>query len=124
MKHAYRLLTIAAVPVVLMVLMALTAPAAFAAEKYPSRPVRVIVPYPPGGGSDLTGRAIGQKLSDALGQTFVIDNRPGATGLVGEDDGVAVGRGLGRNHRANQAGSAREQYVFIHGCLCKKRSSV
>ena len=80
MKHAYRLLTIAAVPVVLM---ALTAPAAFAAEKYPSRPVRVIVPYPPGGGSDLTGRAIGQKLSDALGQTFVIDNRPGATGLIG-----------------------------------------
>ncbi len=54
-----------------------------AAEKYPSRPVRVIVPYPPGGGSDLTGRAISQKLSDALGQTFVVDNRPGATGLIG-----------------------------------------
>lgn len=54
-----------------------------AAEKYPARPVRVIVPYPPGGGSDLTGRAIGQKLSDALGQTFVVDNRPGATGLIG-----------------------------------------
>lgn len=56
---------------------------ALAADKYPTRPVRVIVPYPPGGGSDLTGRAIGQKLSDALGQTFVVDNRPGATGLIG-----------------------------------------
>lgn len=56
---------------------------AHAADKYPVRPVRVIVPYPPGGGSDLTGRAISQKLSDALGQTFVVDNRPGATGLIG-----------------------------------------
>ena len=54
-----------------------------AAEKYPTRPIRMIVPYPPGGGSDLTGRAIGQKLTEALGQTFVIDNRPGATGLIG-----------------------------------------
>jgi len=54
-----------------------------AAETYPSRPVRMIVPYPPGGGSDITGRAIGQKLTDAMGQTFVIDNRPGATGLIG-----------------------------------------
>ncbi|MGH8618185.1 MAG: tripartite tricarboxylate transporter substrate binding protein [Burkholderiales bacterium] len=54
-----------------------------AADTYPSRPVRMIVPYPPGGGSDITGRAIGQKLTDALGQTFVIDNRPGATGLIG-----------------------------------------
>ena len=43
----------------------------------------MIVPYPPGGGSDLTGRTIGQKLAEALGQTFVIDNRPGATGLIG-----------------------------------------
>jgi tripartite-type tricarboxylate transporter receptor subunit TctC len=50
---------------------------------YPTRPVRLIVPYPPGGGSDITGRAIGNKLTEYLGQTFVIDNRPGATGLIG-----------------------------------------
>ena len=56
---------------------------ALAADKYPTRPVRIIVPYPPGGGSDLTGRAIGAKLADALGQTFIVDNRPGATGLIG-----------------------------------------
>ena len=56
-----------------------------AADRYPTRPVRFIVPYPPGGGSDLTARAIGGKLNDALGQTFVIDNRPGATGLIGTE---------------------------------------
>lgn len=58
-----------------------TLPAADAG--YPVRPVRLIVPYPPGGGSDITGRAIGNKLTEYLGQTFVIDNRPGATGLIG-----------------------------------------
>lgn len=58
---------------------------ALAAEKYPSRPIRMIVPYPPGGGSDLTGRAIGLKLNDSLGQTVVVDNRPGATGLIGTE---------------------------------------
>ena len=62
-----------------------TAICAHAAEKYPSRPVRMVVPYPPGGGSDITGRAIGAKLNEALGQTFVIDNRPGATGLIGTE---------------------------------------
>jgi len=61
-----------------------TAQTLIAAEPaYPLRPVRLIVPYPPGGGSDITGRAIGNKLTEYLGQTFVIDNRPGATGLIG-----------------------------------------
>ena len=54
-------------------------PALAASSEYPARPVRMIVPYPPGGGSDITGRAIGAKLGEYLGQTFVIDNRPGAT---------------------------------------------
>src|SRR5688572_4983230 len=63
---------------------ALIAPAQ-AAEKYPVRPIRMIVPYPPGGGSDLTGRAIALKLNDSLGQTIVVDNRPGATGLIGTE---------------------------------------
>ena len=56
-----------------------------AAESYPNRPVRFIVPYPPGGGSDITGRAIGDRLTVQTGQTFVIDNRPGATGLIGTE---------------------------------------
>ena len=56
-----------------------------AAQGYPARPVRMIVPYPPGGGSDITGRAVGARLNDYLGQTFIIDNRPGATGLIGTE---------------------------------------
>jgi tripartite-type tricarboxylate transporter receptor subunit TctC len=59
--------------------------AAAADDRYPSRPVRFIIPYPPGGGSDITGRAIGEKLQASLGQTFVIDNRPGATSLIGTE---------------------------------------
>ena len=78
MNPAIRLIAVAAA-----VICAAVATLAAAADHYPTRPVRVIVPYPPGGGSDLTGRAIGQKLAEALGQTFVIDNRPGATGLIG-----------------------------------------
>lgn len=50
---------------------------------YPSRPIRVIVAFPPGGGADFTARAIGQRLSQALGQPVVVDNRPGANGVVG-----------------------------------------
>jgi tripartite-type tricarboxylate transporter receptor subunit TctC len=62
----------------------LAAPA-LAADTYPSRPVRMIVPYPPGGGSDITGRAIGGRLYEYFSQTIVIDNRPGATGLIGTE---------------------------------------
>ncbi|MES2561385.1 MAG: tripartite tricarboxylate transporter substrate binding protein [Pseudomonadota bacterium] len=59
--------------------------AAHAAESYPSRPVRMIVAYPPGGGTDIVGRMIAQKLSEALNQNFVIDNRGGATGNIGTE---------------------------------------
>ena len=53
------------------------------AQDYPSKPIRVIVPYSPGGGTDVLSRALGEKLSVALGQTVVIDNRPGANGAIG-----------------------------------------
>jgi tripartite-type tricarboxylate transporter receptor subunit TctC len=68
-----------------LVVLAASAIAAQAAGNYPVRPVRMIVPYPPGGGSDITGRAVGAKLNEYLGQTFIIDNRPGATGLIGTE---------------------------------------
>ena len=62
---------------------AVLAPQQTQAQSYPLRPVRFIVPYPPGGGSDLVARVIAQGLTTNLGQQFVIDNRSGAQGGVG-----------------------------------------
>ena len=51
-------------------------------DAYPTRPLRLVVPYPPGGASDVTARLIGQKVAESWGQQVVIDNRPGANGIV------------------------------------------
>jgi tripartite-type tricarboxylate transporter receptor subunit TctC len=53
------------------------------AQQWPTKPVRVIVPFAPGGGSDITARQFSQKLSEAFGQQFIVDNRGGAGGLIG-----------------------------------------
>jgi len=55
------------------------------AEKYPVRPIRLICPYVPGGGADIFSRTVAQKLTEALGQSVVVDNRPGANGGIGTD---------------------------------------
>ncbi|HTE13533.1 MAG TPA: tripartite tricarboxylate transporter substrate-binding protein [Burkholderiales bacterium] len=58
-------------------------PAWAAAQAYPTKIVRVIVPFAPGGGSDITARQVSAKLSDIFKQQFVVDNRGGAAGLIG-----------------------------------------
>jgi len=55
------------------------------AQEYPQRPVRTIVAYPPGGSTDIIARIVGQKLTDRLGQTFIVDNRAGAAGMIGAE---------------------------------------
>jgi len=65
------------------ILFACALPATVLAQSYPSRPVRFIVPYPPGGSTDYTAREIGQRLSELWGQQLVIDNRGGAGSLIG-----------------------------------------
>ena len=62
---------------------ALVAPAAAQAQAWPAKQaIKFVVPYPPGGASDVTARVLGAKLSEALGQSVVIENRPGANGIV------------------------------------------
>lgn len=56
-----------------------------AASAYPSKVIRLIVPWPAGGTTDIVGRLVGQKLSEALGQPVIVDNRPGASGSVGTE---------------------------------------
>jgi tripartite-type tricarboxylate transporter receptor subunit TctC len=56
-----------------------------AAQEYPAKPIRMIIPYPPGGGTDFFARTLGAKLTEALGQPIVMENRPGAAGVIGAD---------------------------------------
>jgi tripartite-type tricarboxylate transporter receptor subunit TctC len=66
-------------------LAALAVAGAAAAQQYPNRTVRVIVPWPPGQATDLAARLVAERLSQALGQPFVADNRPGASGIIGTE---------------------------------------
>lgn len=65
---------------------ALSAPSAFAQkDNWPSKPLRIVVPYPPGGSSDIIARAIGNLLAESLKQSVVVENKPGANGNLGAD---------------------------------------
>jgi len=69
----------------LLALLVLGTISAAVAQGYPSRPIRVVIPWPPGQATDLVGRIVALKLTDLLGQQVVADNRPGAGGMIGTD---------------------------------------
>lgn len=75
------------------------------AQAWPSKPIRLVVPYPPGGSTDLLARTIGVKVGEALGQQVLVDNRAGAGGMLGSDivarsapDGYTILLGTGATH--------------------------
>lgn len=79
-------------------------------QTWPAKPVRLIVPYPPGGSADILARAIGQKLSEGIGQQVIIDNRPGAGTAIGAEatakaapDGYTILLGTVSSHAINPA---------------------
>ena len=63
----------------------LVAGSTFAQQNYPNRPLRIVIPWPPGQATDLAGRVVALKLSELLGQQVIADNRPGAGGMIGTD---------------------------------------
>ncbi|MGZ8265815.1 MAG: tripartite tricarboxylate transporter substrate-binding protein, partial [Burkholderiales bacterium] len=71
--------------VLVLLAAALFAGGALAQQSYPSRPLRLVIPWPPGQATDLAGRVVAMKLSEVLGQPVVADNRPGAGGMIGTD---------------------------------------
>ena len=89
--------------------------AAAAAQDYPNRPVRLVVPFPPGGINDIVGRVIAQHLGERLGKQVIVDNRGGAGGVVGSE--IRRQRAEGRPHAADRVAGERGQSVALHAAL-------
>ncbi|HXL75471.1 MAG TPA: tripartite tricarboxylate transporter substrate-binding protein, partial [Burkholderiales bacterium] len=73
-------------------------------QSYPSKPIKIIIPFPPGNTTDIMTRLIGPKIAERLGQQIVVENRPGASGMLGLDlvaksapDGYTLAAGQGGN---------------------------
>src|SRR5438067_6429272 len=85
-----------------------------AAQSWPAKPVRVVVPWPPGGGNDLIARPIAQKLQENLKQGFVVENRGGANGIIGSD-AVAKSAPDGYTLMVNSVSAMTINQIFYSG---------
>lgn len=110
--------------IVLLLAIGAHASAAAVAERYPSKPVRMVVPFPPGAASDFLARTVGQKLNELYGQQVVIDNRPGAGGIVGSTliakagpDGYTLGM-VGQPHLVNALLQKNPPYRALEDIIC------
>ena len=119
-KFRTRRLTLLVIGLSLTTGASLVAAADAAAQGFPSRPVRLVVPFPPGGPLDIVGRAIAQKLGEAWGQSVVVDNRPGAGGNIGAElvaksapDGYTVLMGALSTHAVNPSLYAKMPYDAV-----------
>lgn len=99
------------------VFMLAVVPATFAQAAYPNKPIRLIVPFPAGGSTDIVGRVVAQKLSERLGQQVIVDNRGGAGGTIGTDvaakaapDGYTLTIGTTSTHAVAPGAYAKLQY--------------
>ncbi len=88
----------------LLMLLTLGTSAVAAAEAYPSKPIRMIVPFSPGGTSDTLARILGQKMTEQWGQQIVVDFRPGASGIIGTEIAMRA---------------AADGYTLMHGNLAQ-----
>jgi tripartite-type tricarboxylate transporter receptor subunit TctC len=96
------------------------APASAQAPAYPTKPVRIVVPFPAGGATDILARAVAQKLTETWGQAFVVDNRPGAGGNIGSElvakaapDGYTLEMGTVGTHAINASLYAKMPYDHV-----------
>ena len=100
--------------------MALAIPALASGQSYPTRSVKLVVPFPPGGSLDITGRLIAQRLSEIWGQAVVVENKPGAGGNIGADfvaksppDGYTILLGALSTHAVNPSLYAKMPYDAV-----------
>jgi tripartite-type tricarboxylate transporter receptor subunit TctC len=112
MIHAFRRIVLAG-------LLATLASGAWA-QAYPTKPIRLVVPFPPGGATDILARAVAQKLTDKWGQPVVVDNRPGAGGNIGSElvakaapDGYTLEMGTVGTHAINASLYAKMPYDHV-----------
>jgi len=119
-QHPITVIRLRTLVALLLAAAALAAPAVAGAQAYPSRPVKLVVPFPPGGSLDITGRLIAQRLTDMWGQAVVVENKPGAGGNIGADfvakaapDGYTILLGALSTHAVNPNLYAKMPYDAV-----------